>query len=87
MSGKTFLTLIEVQMEFNLGEKFITEWTAPKAEQEWKEGRSSIPAMPVVRPGERGMIFPRQLLEQWLLKYFGSGYTGDEKPVRGRAQV
>lgn len=75
---KPLLTFQEVRYEFNLGEKFIEVWTAPEACRDYKAGKSKIPGMPVIRPGEKGMLFPRELLMQWLLRYFGSGYGTEE---------
>lgn len=79
MSAGDLLTGLEVQVQFGLGEDFISLWTKPAAAKDYKEGRSLIPGMPVIRPGTRGALYPRALLMEWLLRYFGSGYgTGDE---------
>lgn len=75
---RPLLTLTEVVYEFQLGEDFVAKWASKGAEDDFRDGRSKIPAMPVVRPGQRGALYPRHLLMEWLLKYFGHGYTGKE---------
>ena len=82
------MTRLEVQLELGLSEQFIDNWTSARAVQEARSDAQRTPAMPVVRTSERGMLFPRALVMEWLLKYFGSGYgCGEQFNGRRPAEV
>lgn len=80
LADKPLLNTQEVMFVLGLSEGFIRQWASPQAELDYKAGVSAIPGMPVVRPGEKWMLFPRELLWQWLLKYFGSGCEERKNP-------